>query len=235
MVIIYMSLTCHFNGVYFTRQTVSLDVVPYNHMYHTAASIASLSQCPLENWGMQHKVHKSGTNGYGLIQTLVAEVDGLSTTRADLLHILKTQYIEMGSNQFYAVGILLYPRLKDTVFSSSEAADKVKQLLLAEMSKVDICIAMANFQKFQPSKFNLYFSENLFDTSINPLQYWKSAQHKSLRHVAKVTLSASCGSVTSERLFSTSGLLCNKKRSFINTEKLKQIVIVNKNLCYIAQ
>ncbi|KAJ8882064.1 hypothetical protein PR048_018552 [Dryococelus australis] len=69
----------------------------------------------------------------GLKHRLEAEGDGLNTMRADLVHSLKTWYSEGESKQFYELSTLLDPRFKDTVFSSSEAAEIAKQLLLTEM------------------------------------------------------------------------------------------------------
>lgn len=75
-----------------------------------------------------------------------------------------------------------------------------------------------------------YLAEPLLEITSDPVKYWKSAPFSRLKKAAQKYLTAPSGSVASERLFSTAGLIFSKKRSSLNPEKLRQLVFLNKNV-----
>lgn len=79
-------------------------------------------------------------------------------------------------------------------------------------------------------ELEMYLSEPLSPISSDPLTYWSKSPYFRLCNASKKYLSAPSGSVESERLFSTAGLVGSKKRSSLNPEKLRQLVFLNKNL-----
>ncbi|XP_063232336.1 zinc finger BED domain-containing protein 4-like [Bacillus rossius redtenbacheri] len=76
----------------------------------------------------------------------------------------------------------------------------------------------------------------LRDPTVNPdtniLEYWKtqSACLPRLHKLSKKYLCSPPATVFSERLFSTAGNICDQKRNFLDRERVKMLVFLNKNL-----
>lgn len=80
-------------------------------------------------------------------------------------------------------------------------------------------------------EFERYFNEPLQPPSTKVLQYWNlHIQYEKLRLLAKKYLCVPPATVFSERLFSTAGLICDKKRNRLDPERVKMLVFLKKNL-----
>ncbi|KAJ8889388.1 hypothetical protein PR048_008887 [Dryococelus australis] len=80
------------------------------------------------------------------------------------------------------------------------------------------------------AEVEMYLTEPPIPINSNPLQYRKTSPYTRLHKAAQKYLSSPAGSVASERLFSSAGLISSKKRSSLNPEKLRQLVFLNKNI-----
>lgn len=78
-----------------------------------------------------------------------------------------------------------------------------------------------------------YLAEPLQSTNGSPFAYWKTTQYKALKKLAIKYLTPPAASVASERLFSTAGLVSDRKRSALNPEKVRMLVFLNKNLKHV--
>lgn len=76
-----------------------------------------------------------------------------------------------------------------------------------------------------------YLEESSLPQTANPFKYWlnKSEVWPHLSMLAKKYLSAPPGSVESERLFSTAGLIVNNLRKNLSNENLKMLLFVHHN------
>lgn len=81
---------------------------------------------------------------------------------------------------------------------------------------------------------NKYLSEPLANPDVNVGSFWKNERltYPSLSSLAFKYLSAPPATVFSERLFSTSGIICDKKRNRLDPERVQMLVFLNKNLKY---
>lgn len=77
-----------------------------------------------------------------------------------------------------------------------------------------------------------YLAEPLQAPECQVGEYWrgKAMQYKRLSSLAKKYLSAPPATVFSERLFSTSGIICDRKRNRLDPQRVKMLVFLNKNL-----
>lgn len=76
-----------------------------------------------------------------------------------------------------------------------------------------------------------YLYEPLLEPHISVLDYWKSeVRFKRLKYLVPKYLCIPPSSVPSERLFSSSGLVCDKKRNRLNPIKVQMLTFLNKNL-----
>ena len=78
----------------------------------------------------------------------------------------------------------------------------------------------------------IYESETPLPTDSNPLSWWKTSQSK-YPHLAKLAwryLSIPDTSVRAERVFSTAGIIVNKKRSALDSENVDRLVFLAYNL-----
>lgn len=76
-----------------------------------------------------------------------------------------------------------------------------------------------------------YFLEGLLSPQDNVLQYWRNRKiFNRLRQLVPQYLSIPPATVSSERLFSTAGLICDKKRSRLDPQRVQMLVFLNKNL-----
>lgn len=76
-----------------------------------------------------------------------------------------------------------------------------------------------------------YLNEPLLEPRINVLDYWKAElRFPRLKNLVPKYLSIPPSSVPSERLFSSSGLVCDKKRNRLNPIKVQMLTFLNRNL-----
>lgn len=123
------------------------------------------------------------------------------------------------------------PALDNNAASSSDTCHSIHYLytnLISSSSSVGASTSLSPTQEL-----TRYLEEPLCAIDTSPLLYWKTSPHQSLKKLARKYLSAPCGSVASERLFSTAGALCTKKRSSMNPRKLRKLVFLNKNSKYL--
>uniref|UniRef100_A0A8C9Z4Z2 BED-type domain-containing protein n=1 Tax=Sander lucioperca TaxID=283035 RepID=A0A8C9Z4Z2_SANLU len=78
----------------------------------------------------------------------------------------------------------------------------------------------------------IYESETPLPTDSNPLSWWKTSQSKypHLAQLARHYLSIPGTSVRAERVFSTAGIIVNKKRSALDSENVDRLVFLANNL-----
>lgn len=80
-------------------------------------------------------------------------------------------------------------------------------------------------------EFDSYLNEPLQPPSTKVLDYWNlHIQYDKLRLLAKKYLCLPPTTVFSERLFSTAGLICDKKRNRLDPDRVKMLVFLKKNL-----
>lgn len=78
---------------------------------------------------------------------------------------------------------------------------------------------------------NSYLQEPLLSASSSVLSFWKTKQEfPRLRTLARKYLSIPAATVCSERLFSTAGLITDKKRNRLDPDRVKMLVFLKKNL-----
>ena len=78
---------------------------------------------------------------------------------------------------------------------------------------------------------NAYLAENLLPPSADIFKFWKeNLKYPNLRQLAKKYLITPPSTVFSERLFSTSGIIVDKKQSRLDPERIRMLVFLNKNL-----
>ncbi|KAJ8881831.1 hypothetical protein PR048_018317 [Dryococelus australis] len=77
--------------------------------------------------------------------------------------------------------------------------------------------------KCPEAEVEMYLAEPPIPTNSIPLQYWKTSAYTRLHKAAQKYLSSPAGSVASERLSSSAGLIFSKIRSSLNPEKLRQL------------
>lgn len=78
-----------------------------------------------------------------------------------------------------------------------------------------------------------YLSEPLLENNYSPLEYWKISRFKFLKNVAQKYLGIPPATVFSERLFSTAGIICDRRRNRLSPENVKMLVFLNKNVTVI--
>lgn len=88
-------------------------------------------------------------------------------------------------------------------------------------------------QRTLENELQLYLEEGLIqlqgeEKSI--FEYWDISSSFRLKQVAMKYLCIPPATVFSERLFSTAGLVCDKKRNRLDPERVKMLVFLNKNL-----
>ncbi|KAK7176491.1 hypothetical protein R3I93_000658 [Phoxinus phoxinus] len=78
----------------------------------------------------------------------------------------------------------------------------------------------------------IYESETPLPTDSNPLSWWKTSQSRypHLAELARRYLSIPGTSVRAERVFSTAGIIVNKKRSALDSENVDRLVFLANNL-----
>ena len=76
-----------------------------------------------------------------------------------------------------------------------------------------------------------YLEDPVISPSADIFNFWNENQRFSnLKRLAKKYLSIPPSTVYSERLFSTAGLIVDKKRNRLDPEKVRMLVFLNKNL-----
>lgn len=81
------------------------------------------------------------------------------------------------------------------------------------------------------AEVNAYLEEPLCLPSTDVFQYWKNhSNFPRLRQLSRKFLSIPPATVYSERLFSTAGLVVDRKRSRLDPDKVKMLIFLNKNL-----
>lgn len=100
------------------------------------------------------------------------------------------------------------------------------------------------FAEFQDKKFSKKpkLQLNSFDIEIekylngcaaisdqNVLEFWKCSDLKLMKRLARYILAIPASSATSERLFSTSGIILNERRTRLKSSNLEKILFLNKN------
>ncbi|XP_068118237.1 zinc finger BED domain-containing protein 4-like [Hyperolius riggenbachi] len=80
-------------------------------------------------------------------------------------------------------------------------------------------------------EINAYLAEPLLQPSSDIFKYWKeNKKYQNLRKLSKKFLITPPSTVISERLFSTSGNIVDRKRSRLDPERVRMLVFLNKNL-----
>lgn len=76
-----------------------------------------------------------------------------------------------------------------------------------------------------------YLNEPLISADQNIFEYWKSkVVLPSLQKLAKRFLCLPPATVHSERLFSTAGVIADKRRNRLDPERVRMLIFLNKNL-----
>lgn len=100
----------------------------------------------------------------------------------------------------------------------------------------DNCSAANEIEKYSSKIQNRSPSQNsdMNKMSINPLKWWKTKRHKypRLSKLAKRVLCISATSTPSERVFSSSGWIMNKRRTLTGNNKLSNLVFLCCNNIY---
>lgn len=199
-------------------------------------------------------------NGLRVHLTSASTQPSLTSIKKDMVHSLNIRFRDIEKNSLLAFATILDPRFKNTVFQSDENYIEAIQLLKKELSECHkqetaenpkeierpptttkgntihdlyrgtMKRPISNEKSSPVEEINMYLNENLQDMTTNPFVYWKTAPYSILKTLARKYLSAPSGTVASERLFSTAGLIFSKKRSSLNPEKLRQLVFLNKNV-----
>lgn len=79
------------------------------------------------------------------------------------------------------------------------------------------------------SEMVAYLQEPRINPSNDILDHWKESRFLNLKQIARKYLATPSATVSSERLFSTSGLICDKKRSRLDSEKVQMLVFSTKS------
>ena len=78
-----------------------------------------------------------------------------------------------------------------------------------------------------------YLSEPLLGMKSDPYNYWQEKHNNRkcplLCELVRKYLSAPCGSVESERVFSKAGLICTTLRNRIKAELVRKLLFLNAN------
>lgn len=92
-------------------------------------------------------------------------------------------------------------------------------------------LSVTNTGHSADNEVEAYLQDPLLPPSTNIFAYWKN-QHAfpRLRQLARKYLCVPPSTVESERLFSTAGLVVDKKRSRLDPERVRMLVFLNKNL-----
>lgn len=94
-------------------------------------------------------------------------------------------------------------------------------------------IAHQKVQNINPHfYFDYTYSEEKIAMDVDPLEFWrvKRLTYPKLAALTRKYLSPPSTSVSSERLFSSTGNICSDKRSRLSPEKLEMLVYLAKNL-----
>jgi hypothetical protein len=82
-----------------------------------------------------------------------------------------------------------------------------------------------------------YISENSLDIKSDPFKYWnrqkESNNYPLLWNLVRKYLSAPCGSIESERLFSQAKNITTDLRNKMSSENLKKLLFLHENLSLI--
>lgn len=83
-------------------------------------------------------------------------------------------------------------------------------------------------------EINSYMLEPLAKHDCDVGKFWlsHSSSYPRLSVMALKYLSAPPATVFSERLFSTSGIICDKKRNRLDPQRVQMLVFLNRNLKY---
>lgn len=80
-------------------------------------------------------------------------------------------------------------------------------------------------------EINAYLAETLLPPSADIFKYWKDNKEcQNLKKLSKKFLITPPSTVISERLFSTAGIIADKKQSTLDPERVRMLVFLNKNL-----
>lgn len=208
------------------------------------------------------------------LQNFKSTLGSIQPFRNDLLTSLKRRYQSVETEKLYALGTILDPRFKGSVFLSKENLEQAKSTLTMEIS--DISILQADDTDLQSSEqsqrdttqkspteqqgvhsmwsyysqlmipststeqsyslspeeeINAYLAETLLPPSADIFKYWKdNKKYQNLKKLSKKFLITPPSTVISERLFSTAGIIADKKRSRLDPERVRMLVFLNKNL-----
>lgn len=80
------------------------------------------------------------------------------------------------------------------------------------------------------SEMEEYLREPLLENNVNVFHYWKMSRFTRIKRLVPKYLGTPLSTVFSERLFSTAGIICDRKRSSMKPETVQKLVFLNKNL-----
>jgi hypothetical protein len=90
----------------------------------------------------------------------------------------------------------------------------------------------SNIENTPDIELNKYLKEELLNTNGDIFQYWGFSKYKGLKVLAEKHHSCSPNYVDSERVFSTTELVCSSKRNSFNPEKVREFIFLNKKQKY---
>lgn len=191
------------------------------------------------------------------LQKRTGKYDGI---RNDMLASLNVRYGTCEKNPIYAISTILNPKFKKDIFVeknlADRACDRIERMLKDEQVETDEGppetvrnnhsplwslfeeVMKANSVEEEHDKthksvgneLSSYLQEPRINPSKDILQYWKESHFTSLKKIARKFLAIPPATVSSERMFSTSGLICDKKRSRLDPDKVQMLVFLNRNL-----
>ena len=122
------------------------------------------------------------------------------------------------------------PQKKAKVLGSLIAAIQAKKKGTDETAPASTPPQLTPREKIE-KELNLYMGQPEASSGVNPLDWWKTraAMLPLLSQIARRYLGIPATSCASERVFSSSGLICNAKRSTLNADNVEMLVFLAQN------
>jgi hypothetical protein len=232
--------------------TTTEEVIRILDVFDRATFVASSSQVTIS------EIIPLVNSTINALQNFKSTLGSIQRFRNDLLTSLKRRYQSVETEKLYALGTILDPRFKGSVFLSKENLEQAKSTLTMEIS--DISILQADDTDLQSSEqsqrdttqkspteqqgvhsmwsyysqlmipststeqsyslspeeeINAYLAETLLPPSADIFKYWKdNKKYQNLKKLSKKYLITPPSTVISERLFSTAGIIADKKTRY---------------------
>ncbi|XP_054285024.1 zinc finger BED domain-containing protein 4-like [Macrosteles quadrilineatus] len=100
-------------------------------------------------------------------------------------------------------------------------------------TKASQTVSVPSSENSTLNELQMYLSEKLVEHTEDKnavYTYWKCTHFLKLKKIATKYMCIPPATVFSERLFSSAGLICDKKRNRLDPERVKQLVFLHKNL-----